>query len=606
MTTFFVDYENGNDDYAGTSFDLIDSGTDGRISSTTFSSATASFPNDGSLIGQYLSIYNGSIYAVYEITAWESSTSLTIARITNGTSLADQTVDRQYYIGGRWQTITNGATSARIEAGDTMRVMGSPAPTSIGSASWVSGKQESTVTPGNGQFTNTTPIVVNRTNHGLTTGDVVVVTGVSGNTNANGTWDITVIDSSSFSLDGSSGNGTSNSGNYRLRNNTRITLDSTLTQTIASTGPRSAWTASANVTATLNTADYKEHQYSDSIAIASGFTTGKAAYWATGTLDLSGYQQVSFWIKQTAGTIGAADACSIALCSDTTGDTVVNTINIPRVPSLNQWCPVTVDLGSALGSSIQSVAFYVNTDNGAQTFLLSNIIACKASSSDDALTLTSLIGKNINNDTWYGIQSISGTRVMLDAHTNALPTNSSLRGYCHPSGSETVTTYKRETIKTAMTSGTVYQLSQGGTSEALLYVEGGWDRTSMSTQNLETWYDGQYGLGILSSNSVLNFYSINKISAVRYNQGFNHFAAGSAYFTNIHTNNCSNGFNANHGSGQSDNNTCENLFSAQNASNGCVFGFGNGTISNIYSFGNGSINIYFFTTSKNVYDNLVT
>ena len=97
MATLFLDYENGNDNYAGTSFDLLASGTDGRISSTTFSSATASFPDDGSLIGQYLSIFNGSNHVVYEITAWESSTSLTIARITNGTSLSNQTCHHCYW-----------------------------------------------------------------------------------------------------------------------------------------------------------------------------------------------------------------------------------------------------------------------------------------------------------------------------------------------------------------------------------------------------------------------------------------------------------------------------------------------------------------------------
>lgn len=536
MATLFLDYENGNDNYAGTSFDLLASGTDGRISSSTFSSVSASFPDDDSLIGQYLSIYNGSIYAVYEITAWESSTSLTIAQISGGTSLSNQTVDRQYYIGGRWQT-KDGITATRIIPGDTIRVMGSPAPTSIGNATWTSGQLQNTVNPGNNNFSNATPIVVTRIGHGLNTGDVVVVTGVTGNTNANGTWDITVINANSFSLDGSSGNGTSSSGSYRLRNNTRVQLASALTQTIASTGPRSAWTASTNVTTTLNTTDYKEHQYSDSIAIAAGFTTGKAAYWATGTLDLSSYQQVSFWIKQTAGTIGAANAVSINLCSDATGDTTINTVNIPNLTALNQWILITVDLGSALGSSIQSIAFYVNTDNGAQTFLVNNIIACKASSNADALTLSSLIGKNRADDTWYGIQSINGTRVMLDGETNARPVND-IRGYSHSSGTETVASYKRECIKTVMQSNNVVGVLnsvKAGTADALITLSGGWDRTDMSTQTLETWLDGQNGLG----NGLHNYHSFNSFDnfgLVRYQGGIGTNAGQSLTFaSNIHS-----------------------------------------------------------------------
>lgn len=50
------------------------------------------------------------------------------------------------------------------------------------------------------------PIVVTSSNHGLTTGQQVTITGVTGNTNANGTFTVTVVDGSHFSLNGSSGN----------------------------------------------------------------------------------------------------------------------------------------------------------------------------------------------------------------------------------------------------------------------------------------------------------------------------------------------------------------------------------------------------------------
>ena len=48
--------------------------------------------------------------------------------------------------------------------------------------------------------------------HGLSTGASVVITGVKGNTAANGTWTITVTDATHFTLDGSSGSGDYTSG----------------------------------------------------------------------------------------------------------------------------------------------------------------------------------------------------------------------------------------------------------------------------------------------------------------------------------------------------------------------------------------------------------
>ena len=56
--------------------------------------------------------------------------------------------------------------------------------------------------------TNAGPIQVTASGHGLTTGDRVRIAGVAGNTAANGTFTVTVIDANDFTLDGSFGNGT--------------------------------------------------------------------------------------------------------------------------------------------------------------------------------------------------------------------------------------------------------------------------------------------------------------------------------------------------------------------------------------------------------------
>ena len=55
--------------------------------------------------------------------------------------------------------------------------------------------------------TNASPIQITVANHGLGTGETVVVASVGGNTAANGTWVITVTGANTFTLNGSTGNG---------------------------------------------------------------------------------------------------------------------------------------------------------------------------------------------------------------------------------------------------------------------------------------------------------------------------------------------------------------------------------------------------------------
>lgn len=65
--------------------------------------------------------------------------------------------------------------------------------------------------------TNTTPIQVTTNTHSFVTGQRVKVFNVVGNTNANGSWTITVTGGSTFTLDGSVGNGVQvNTGNVIL------------------------------------------------------------------------------------------------------------------------------------------------------------------------------------------------------------------------------------------------------------------------------------------------------------------------------------------------------------------------------------------------------
>lgn len=381
-----------------------------------------------------------------------------------------------------------------------------------------------------------------------------------------------------------------------------VTLANAVTTTIADC--ETAWTSDggSNVTCTTS-ATRKEGSFSASIAIGGSFTTGRAAHFATGTLDLSAYQQVTFWIQQTSGITGSAGAVRLQLCTDTVGLTPVHNIDIPNLVVNNRWVPVTVDLNTNLNSAIQSIRFDVVTDNGPQTYLLDCILAAKDDTAADSLTLTSMIGHSdsigaggFNSDTWYGIASINGTAVELDnanaatpllyrgwsSHVRAVELTSAtspivvtatnhglltgdtilLRGnystdttpvLTAANGSFTVTKiddntfslngsvgtvaggatggfwtlalirtgWKRETIKTTMvaTAGTTVQsISKSGSSGLLINISGGWDRSSMTTQDGETWFSGQngFGVGILSSIGPRIFYSISKVALTRY------------------------------------------------------------------------------------------
>ena len=70
----------------------------------------------------------------------------------------------------RWKTFSLGASAARIGPGDTIRIMASPAPTSIGNATWTGGGRPGSV--GISSSTNATPIVITTSSAtGLVTGD---------------------------------------------------------------------------------------------------------------------------------------------------------------------------------------------------------------------------------------------------------------------------------------------------------------------------------------------------------------------------------------------------------------------------------------------------
>jgi hypothetical protein len=247
-----------------------------------------------------------------------------------------------------------------------------------------------------------------------------------------------------------------------------ITLASAVTANIDTC--EALWTASANVTPTLNTTR-KEGANAIQLAIAAGFTTGRVAYRATGTLNLSAYNNISFWIRTSIAT--AANTFRIDLCSDTAGATPVHSFTIDTAFATNTYKPITFKNGSALSSSIQSVAITALLDPGTNTILIDNIIAC------NDLHFNSLIGtsSSATNMIWYPIRSINGTTVIIEQEQNNIQGTNTSRGW-HDT-TTTTTAYVRDTIR--LTSQQAMN-EAGATGNHIIY-SGGWDRTNMSTQN---------------------------------------------------------------------------------------------------------------------------
>lgn len=280
----------------------------------------------------------------------------------------------------------------------------------------------------------------------------------------------------------------------------------------------SAWTASTNITCTTS-ANRKQGTVCASIAVATAFTTGKAAYFALGaTYDFSAYQKISFWLQNSVALTN--NHFKLCLCSDTAGATIVDEFIIPAIPSTGRYVPLTIFKtgGGNLGSSIQSVALHVNTDPGTPTLLIDNILA----GTTNGLCHQCLISKNGNaqggTEGYYGIQSIDGTTIMLDGDTNCY---ASATWNKYSGTTETVTTYMRQTYKTAMASAAttaVSSLNDSGTLGNNIEYQGGYE-VGTTNQNGETFLDGLNGHGYGINVSSKSFNTINYLNTCRYNVG---------------------------------------------------------------------------------------
>lgn len=297
---------------------------------------------------------------------------------------------------------------------------------------------------------------------------------------------------------------------------------SNLTREIASMDfGRSAWTGVSGVTASLDS-DFSLNNFSnsvdclftpsDKISVPSSQSVGKIAhYQLPSTLDLSGYQQISFMVKASVSSFSTAD--SIRLCTDTAGNTSVHTAPIQlRNASGDDWIASVTDLGANMNSSIKSIAIYREaTQSSSCDYRFQNIIACKDSSAADAITHQSLIGLNATIPIWYNIALIKGDLVFVRCMDNYRGNKSSY--YNGGYGAKWTTTgnsaaiYKVEPFFTVgATSDTADEdslqnyISGNYTDNNFMTISGGWNATDMTSKAGATIIQGN-GRGKISFSS---------------------------------------------------------------------------------------------------------
>lgn len=488
---------------------------------------------------------------------------------------------------------------------------------------------------------------ITKTAHGLITGAVVTLSAYSAW--LNGRWEITKVDDNSFDLNGAvwqttvdvSGNVVPRGGSSwadawktitfgalstRIQGGDEIRISKTLDPIDIGSA---TWTnLSANIilsttglTENINSCDVA---WSNSLgstvtitapAVATGGRQGTAfaritlpinettnknlAFSTIPLTDFSEYQDISFWLLNN-GAVILDNQYQICLCSDISGTTIVDTFNIPSIPvqSATVWRAHTLSRvgGGNLGSSIQSILLKTSSVAPAASGLainLDNIIATKTNN----ISLTTLISKNGNaqggEEGYYGIQSISGTTLILDNLPSTLP--SAVKGYFGTT--ETVTTYIRIPFMALATGGSLctFQTNgsiSGGVINYIAY-EFGYDTTG-NTQNGETFFRGDRSSIIGLSTQGFSGSSINWCSFSYCTTGINVIGLKNKVLniTNL-TNNTTNLATTGFGT------IVDNVINCNNGSVGVSFGSG-GNILVKYINNNITAGLLFNTAYNNI------
>lgn len=473
----------------------------------------------------------------------------------NGTSFAN-----------RRKSYPSSASNA-FQDGDEVRIIKSPDYTSLGNATWKAKPKGTFYDESNAAKISSCTAVKGTTTtincpsvHGLSTGDLVEIQYNSNYVDNNlvGYYEATVTSTTQFTIpsDTSNDSWTDNVTNFTINPHAKylsVRLPAgTYVQPIAlclNQGFHN-WTVQPNITHYRGSyAIFRPlHYYFQRFDFTSSFTTGKVAhYQLPSTLNLSGYQQISFRFGSYGadGTTNSGDdeqiqagSLTLRLCSDNNGDVPVHTIDFPkwggRGNQINVGFAIVKDFGTNLSTNINSVSLVCNIAFADDfQFMISDIMACKASSDATSLTGNSIISKsndNVNQTEFYKVGAVVDRHVIF-MNPASVGGGSSLHRVYYSGTSETVATYKRETLNLqgAIDYGFYGRLFNIDKSNVFLNngltISGGWNDTDMSTQTGHSYLDGGNNTScILFDIGYSNNIIISRLSAIsmyHHFQGYN-------------------------------------------------------------------------------------
>lgn len=256
--------------------------------------------------------------------------------------------------------------------------------------------------------------------------------------------------------------------------------------------------------------------------------TGKAAFKAITELDLSAYTKVSLWLNASNLLYFNTAGYRLCLCSDTNGDTVVNSLPLPNIYKVNTPHAVTLDFGAALGSSIKSIALYKDKAVAlAVSVRLNNIFAC------NDFDLQTVIGKSATVGTdYYPIQAIDELNVYIDQ------ANTTAAGKGYSGATESIETFFKKCISyPVVTTGQLISVAKNGTKSDRITITGGWNKAN-DLQDGETWYHG-VGFDGIPIHTLNTYQTIDKICVSSYLYGIQ-ISSVYNYISNIIAVNCAN------------------------------------------------------------------
>ncbi len=148
-----------------------------------------------------------------------------VANITNATNTAPIVITSAAHGFTNGQVVVVASVGGNTGANGTWTITDASANAfslkgSEGNGAYTTGGTATLVEAATGNITgatNASPVVITSASHGLSTGHLVQITGVEGNTSANGVWAVTVVNANSFSLDNSAGSGAYTTGGAWVR-----------------------------------------------------------------------------------------------------------------------------------------------------------------------------------------------------------------------------------------------------------------------------------------------------------------------------------------------------------------------------------------------------